>query len=109
MSLFQVPAGMTRRHFMTHLAGASAMAVPAMSFTNTLSRQFERHEEAAQVGHHAVDGRRTSHDRHLGSQARRSDRWRVQADRDLGRRCANLRAHAVDGQGNEAHVASSAR
>ncbi|HEX3998386.1 MAG TPA: DUF1501 domain-containing protein [Pirellulales bacterium] len=36
MSLFQVPAGMTRRHFMTHLAGASAMAVPAMSFTNTL-------------------------------------------------------------------------
>jgi hypothetical protein len=27
---------MTRRHFMTHLAGASAMVVPAMSFTNSV-------------------------------------------------------------------------
>ncbi len=36
MSFLRVPAGMTRRHFMTHLAGASAMAVPAMTFTNTL-------------------------------------------------------------------------
>jgi hypothetical protein len=27
---------MTRRHFMTHLAGASAMMVPAMSFTNSV-------------------------------------------------------------------------
>lgn len=36
MSFLRVPAGMTRRHFMTHLAGASAMAIPAMTFTNTL-------------------------------------------------------------------------
>ncbi|HKD35810.1 MAG TPA: DUF1501 domain-containing protein, partial [Pirellulales bacterium] len=36
MSFLRVPEGMTRRHFMTHLAGASAMMVPAMSFTNTL-------------------------------------------------------------------------
>lgn len=31
-----VPAGMSRRHFMQHLAGASALAVPAINFTNTL-------------------------------------------------------------------------
>ena len=42
MSLFQVPRGlqvpdgMTRRHFMSHLAGASALVLPAMSFTNAL-------------------------------------------------------------------------
>jgi Protein of unknown function (DUF1501) len=36
MSFLRVPDGMTRRHFMTHLAGASAMVVPAMSFTNSL-------------------------------------------------------------------------
>ena len=36
MSFLRVPDGMTRRHFMTHVAGASAMVVPAMSFTNTL-------------------------------------------------------------------------
>ncbi len=32
-----VPAGMTRRHFMQHLAGASAMALPAINFTNALA------------------------------------------------------------------------
>lgn len=32
-----VPAGMTRRHFMQHLAGASALALPAINFTNTLA------------------------------------------------------------------------
>lgn len=34
--LFDVPSGMTRRHFMQHLAGASAMALPAIGFTNAL-------------------------------------------------------------------------
>ncbi|MCA9213141.1 MAG: DUF1501 domain-containing protein [Planctomycetales bacterium] len=31
-----VPRGMSRRHFMRHLAGASAVALPAMSLTNAL-------------------------------------------------------------------------
>ena len=31
-----IPDGMSRRHFMSHLAGASAMALPAMSLTNAL-------------------------------------------------------------------------
>ncbi len=31
-----VPAGMSRRHFMRHLAGASALALPAFAFTRTL-------------------------------------------------------------------------
>ncbi|HEX7446801.1 MAG TPA: DUF1501 domain-containing protein [Pirellulales bacterium] len=32
-----VPAGMSRRHFMQHLAGASALALPAINFTNALA------------------------------------------------------------------------
>ena len=35
-SMFDLPAGMNRRHFMSHLAGAAAMAAPATAFTNTL-------------------------------------------------------------------------
>ena len=31
-----IPAGMSRRHFMQHLAGASALALPAVNFTNTV-------------------------------------------------------------------------
>ncbi len=36
MSDKRVPSGMTRRHFMEHVAGASALAVPAISFTSAL-------------------------------------------------------------------------
>ena len=36
MNRIVTPDGMTRRHFMSHLAGASALALPAISFTNTL-------------------------------------------------------------------------
>ncbi len=32
-----VPSGMSRRHFMGHLAGASALALPAMSLTDALA------------------------------------------------------------------------
>ncbi len=31
-----IPSGMNRRHFMKHMAGASALAAPAIGFTNTL-------------------------------------------------------------------------
>src|SRR5438067_1286104 len=31
-----VPAGMSRRHFMSHLAGASALAIPALTLGHTL-------------------------------------------------------------------------
>lgn len=34
--MLQTPDGMSRRHFMSHLAGATAMAAPAMAFTNSL-------------------------------------------------------------------------
>jgi uncharacterized protein (DUF1501 family) len=37
MSLFSTPSGMSRRHFMSHLAGASALALPAMQFTSALA------------------------------------------------------------------------
>jgi uncharacterized protein (DUF1501 family) len=36
MSNFKIPSDMTRRHFMSHLAGAAAMASPAIAFTNSL-------------------------------------------------------------------------
>jgi hypothetical protein len=44
------PQGMTRRHFMRHLAGASALAGPAISFTNALaanSDDLRRRHKAA--------------------------------------------------------------
>ena len=31
-----IPTGMNRRHFMSHLAGAAALAAPATAFTNTI-------------------------------------------------------------------------
>ena len=31
-----IPAGMSRRHFMSHLAGASALALPAFALTRSL-------------------------------------------------------------------------
>jgi hypothetical protein len=34
--LFDTPAGMNRRHFLSHLAGAAALAAPATEFTNSL-------------------------------------------------------------------------
>ena len=33
---FDLPAGMNRRHFMSHLAGAAALAAPATAFTNSV-------------------------------------------------------------------------
>jgi uncharacterized protein (DUF1501 family) len=36
MNLFPTPGGMSRRHFLSHLAGAAALAAPAMQFTNSL-------------------------------------------------------------------------
>ena len=45
-----IPAGMSRRHFMSHMAGAAALAAPATSFTNTLlanaSDMRKRHKAA---------------------------------------------------------------
>ena len=35
-SMFDLPSGMNRRHFMSHLAGSAAMAAPATAFTNSL-------------------------------------------------------------------------
>ena len=39
--LQSVPSGMNRRHFMSHLAGAAALAAPATAFTNTLLANAE--------------------------------------------------------------------
>ena len=36
MNLCNCPSGMTRRHFLSHLAGAAAMASPAIAFTNSI-------------------------------------------------------------------------
>ena len=98
-----VPAGMSRRHFMHHLAGASATGLARHLADRRLGRQLDRAQEEAQSGHHAVDGGRPGHDRYLGPQARRADRRTVQADFDQ-RRPANLRASAPDGPADETHV-----
>jgi uncharacterized protein (DUF1501 family) len=48
--LFKTPAGMTRRHFLEHLAGASALALPAINFANTLTanaKELKRKHKAA--------------------------------------------------------------
>ena len=37
----RTPRGMSRRHFMEHLAGASSLVVPALSLTNSLQAQAE--------------------------------------------------------------------
>ena len=45
-----VPAGMSRRHFMTHLAGASALTIPAITLTNSIRAQadvLKRNRKAA--------------------------------------------------------------
>jgi len=34
---FKIPFGMSRRHFLEHVAGASALALPAVNFTNALA------------------------------------------------------------------------
>jgi uncharacterized protein (DUF1501 family) len=34
--MFQTPEGMSRRHFMSHLAGASALTIPALTLGNSL-------------------------------------------------------------------------
>src|SRR3954469_14548935 len=36
---FQVPPGMSRRHFMSHLAGASVAALPALSLVHSIRTQ----------------------------------------------------------------------
>jgi uncharacterized protein (DUF1501 family) len=50
MGLFDTPDGMTRRHFMSHMAGASALALPAMQFTTALAANSQdlkkRHKSA---------------------------------------------------------------
>lgn len=47
---FRTPKGMSRRHFMKHLAGASAMAVPAMHFTSAMranAAELQKNQKAA--------------------------------------------------------------
>src|SRR5262245_48010072 len=50
MNLFTTPDGMSRRHFMKHLAGASALALPAIQFTNALAanaKTLKKNQKAA--------------------------------------------------------------
>jgi len=48
--MFTTPLDMTRRHFMSHLAGAAALAAPATAFTNSIlanaSDMKKRHKSA---------------------------------------------------------------
>lgn len=45
-----VPSGMSRRHFLSHLSGASALSIPALVFANTLksyAAQLRRNQKSA--------------------------------------------------------------
>jgi len=47
---FLTPSGMTRRHFLSHLAGASAMAIPALTLTHSLrthAAELKKNHKAA--------------------------------------------------------------
>lgn len=41
MALWSTPSGMSRRHFMTHLAGASALTLPALALTSSVRANAE--------------------------------------------------------------------
>jgi len=50
MKSFATPRGMNRRHFMSHLAGASAMAIPALTMGHTLrthAQELKRNRKSA--------------------------------------------------------------
>lgn len=50
MKSFATPQGMNRRHFMSHLAGASAMAIPALTMGHTLrthAQELKRKRKSA--------------------------------------------------------------
>jgi hypothetical protein len=50
MKNFATPRGMNRRHFMSHLAGASAMAIPALTMGHTLrthAQELKRNHKSA--------------------------------------------------------------
>lgn len=38
---FSTPSGMSRRHFVSHMVGASSIAIPALAFGNTLRKNAE--------------------------------------------------------------------
>jgi len=47
---FPIPSGMTRRHFLSHLAGASAMTIPALTLTHSLrthAAEIKKNHKAA--------------------------------------------------------------
>ncbi len=50
MKSFATPQGMNRRHFMSHLAGASAMTIPALTMGHTLrthAQELKRNKKSA--------------------------------------------------------------
>src|SRR6185503_8772535 len=48
--MFATPSGMTRRHFLSHLAGASAMTIPAL----TLGHSLRTHAAELKKNHKAA-------------------------------------------------------
>ena len=88
-----VPSGMSRRHFLGHLA-TTALALPAMQFFGALEANAQQLRKQQQELHPALDGRRPEPHGHLGPEARqREERRPVQADRDLGPRRDQISEH----------------
>ena len=57
--MMTTPAGMSRRHFMSHMAGAAALTVPALTLTNTLRANAadltDQPDRRAAEAEHAID------------------------------------------------------
>ncbi len=86
------PSGMTRRHFLKHTAGASALAASSMAFGHSLqvhANELKKNHKSAIL----LYERRTIHDRFVGLEAGSRYGRRVQADQHQWR-CTNLRTPA---------------
>ncbi len=69
-----VPAGMTRRHFMQHLAGSGGSCGPGDDVHQLGAGRRGRHAAEEQGRHPAVDGGWSQHDRLLGPETGCLDR-----------------------------------
>ena len=62
ISTWKTPRGMSRRHFMNHLAGSSAAATAALSFGGAIQANADEMRRKPKVRDHALDGRWASDD-----------------------------------------------
>ncbi len=79
----QTPKGMNRRHFVSHMMGASALAGSSLAFGRSLQAHAEELRRGQKSAILLLDGWWTGNHRYMGSQAELIE-WRpLQAYQDL--------------------------